>query len=412
MSRSLAPVLTPHGALRLDPAEAEFLLEDGLAERLEKSFARGPGHGLLQLGAGEAGSSLPPSLAWWRDFAMRFVADLCALGETARADQRRGLPAPTTSDLVALLDESPPMPGGEYLRSHVLVALWRAMERALEIELAESQLPLQDFLKSGDSRWRLVGRVHFNLAENRRDADFPFAFMATYASGLSANGDLRRLPLGQALREYAGAGDKAKLLQLLAPVQQASEACAWLKTIVDAGEIFHPLRWTPQDAVRFLQDVEAMERAGLVIRMPANWRMNRPSRPSVEATVGSASPSVLGMDALLDFRVEVSLDGEVLTIAEINELLASTHGLALLRGKWVEVDSERLRATLDKFQAIERLSEKEGVPFGEAMRLLAGAEHRRGFGRRADGAMGACERRPLARRGARRLPRSRRTGRS
>jgi hypothetical protein len=70
----------------------------------------------------------------------------------------------------------------------------------------------------------------------------------------------------------------------------------------------------------------------------------------------------------------VSLDGEILTIEEINELLASTHGLALLRGKWVEVDPTRLRATLDKFQAIERLSEKEGVPFGQAMRLLAGAE--------------------------------------
>jgi SNF2 family DNA or RNA helicase len=88
----------------------------------------------------------------------------------------------------------------------------------------------------------------------------------------------------------------------------------------------------------------------------------------------SASPSVLGMDALLDFRVQVGLDGEILTIEEINKLLASTDGLALLRGKWVEVDPTRLRATLDKFQAIERLSEKEGVPFGQAMRLLAGAE--------------------------------------
>ena len=80
------------------------------------------------------------------------------------------------------------------------------------------------------------------------------------------------------------------------------------------------------------------------------------------------------MDGLLDFRVEVSLDGEALTDDEIDELLAATHGLALLRGKWVEVDAERLRATLDKFQAIERLSAKEGVPFGEAMRLLAGAD--------------------------------------
>jgi SNF2-related domain/SNF2 Helicase protein/Helicase conserved C-terminal domain len=374
MSRSLIPVLTPHGSLRLDPAEDEFLLADRLAECLEKRFKRGAGHGLLQLGAEQAASLLPPSLAWWRDFAMRFVADLCALGETAQANERRHPPAPTANDLAALIEEAPPMRGGEYLSPNVLIALWQAMERALGIELLESELPLQEFLKSRDGHWRLIGRVHFNLAENRRDPDFPFAFMATYTSGLSANGALRHLPLGQALREYAGVGDKAKLLQLLDPVSQASEACSWLKAIVDAGEIFHPLRWTPQEALRFLRDVDAMERAGLVIRMPANWRMNRPSRPRVEATVGSTSPSVLGMDALLDFHVGVSLDGEVLTVEEIEELLASTHGLALLRGKWVEVDPERLRATLDKFQAIQRLSKKEGVPFGQAMRLLAGAE--------------------------------------
>src|SRR6202035_2622236 len=41
---------------------------------------------------------------------------------------------------------------------------------------------------------------------------------------------------------------------------------------------------------------------------------------------------------------------------------------------WVELNRERLQATLDKFQEIERLSRREGVPFGQAMRLLAGAE--------------------------------------
>ena len=180
MSRSLIPVLTPHGSLRLDQAEDEFSLEDGLAERLEKCFTRGSGHGLLQLGAGEAGASLPSSLAWWRDFALRFVADLCALGETAQADERRDFPAPVASVLTALIDKAPPMQGGEYLQRDVLIALWQATERALEIELSESKLPLQDFLKARNSRWRLVGRVHFNLAENRRDQDYPFAFMATY----------------------------------------------------------------------------------------------------------------------------------------------------------------------------------------------------------------------------------------
>ena len=61
------------------------------------------------------------------------------------------------------------------------------------------------------------------------------------------------------------------------------------------------------------------------------WRMNRPSRPSVEATVGSKAPSVVGVDSLLDFHVEVSLDGEALTREEIERLLASTDGLTLLR---------------------------------------------------------------------------------
>ncbi len=374
MPHALIPVVTPQGLLRLEQAESEFALDHALAERLASRFTRGPGHGLLQLGANETGGSLPPALAWWRDFAMLFVTGLCALGENAERAERRAMAAPSASDLAALIDEAPPMQGGEYLRPESLAALWRGMQSALELELAESKLPLQEFLKSRDSRWRLVGRVHFNLAENRRDADFPIAFMATYTSGLSANGALRHQPLGQALREFAGAGDKARLLQLLAPVQQASEACAWLMSIVDAGEIFHPLKWTPQDAVRFLHDSEAMERAGLVIRMPANWRANRPGRASVEASVGSTTPSLLGADAMLDFRVSVSLDGETLTIAEISELLSSTHGLALLRGKWVEVDSAKLQAALDRFQAVERLAEKAGLPFREAMRMLAGAE--------------------------------------
>src|SRR5208283_2991522 len=203
-----------------------------------------------------------------------------------RPAARPQLAAPTSSELAALIDDAPPMRGGEYLRPDVLAQHWGEIGRALEAELSESGLSLNEFLKTRDSRWRLVGRVHFNLAENRRDPECPFAFMATYTSGLAASGALRHLPLGQALREFAGVGDKAKLLQLLDPVSRASEARSWLKAIVDASEIFHPLRWTPQEALRFLHDVEAMEQAGLVIRMPANWRMNRPSRPRIEATVG------------------------------------------------------------------------------------------------------------------------------
>src|ERR1700676_2655102 len=143
--------------------------------------------------------------------------------------------------------------------------------------------------------------------------------------------------------------------------------------MVDAGEIFHPLRWSPQQALQFLNDVPALESAGIAVRMPANWAMNRPARPQARATVGGHAPSQVGMDALLDFRMDVMLDGEKLSAAEIKRLLAHSDGLVLVRGKWVQVDHERLRRTLDKFQAIERRAATDGLSFGEAMRMLAGA---------------------------------------
>jgi len=77
------------------------------------------------------------------------------------------------------------------------------------------------------------------------------------------------------------------------------------------------------------------------------------------------------MDALLDFRMEVTLEGENLSSAEIEQLLAQSDGLALIRGKWVEIDHERLKRTLAQFEAIERRAASDGLSFGEAMRLLA-----------------------------------------
>jgi len=111
----------------------------------------------------------------------------------------------------------------------------------------------------------------------------------------------------------------------------------------------------------------------VVVRMPANWRMNRPARPQVKATVGSKAPSHLGMESLLDFQIEVTLDGENLSAAEIRRLLAQSEGLALIRGKWVEVDHGRLSRALRQFEAIERRAATDGLSFGEAMRMLAGA---------------------------------------
>src|SRR5262249_249453 len=263
--------------------------------------------------------------------------------------------------------------GAEYVTAAILTELWRNIDTAFDAELAEAKLSVQEFLKRRNPAWNLVGRVHFNLAENRKDEEAPFAFLATYTTRLSAQAKAQHFAVGKALQEYAGAKNRERLLSLLMPVQRAAEQCAWLKAMVDGGEIFHPLRWRPQQALQFLKDVPALENAGVVVRMPASWRMNRPARPQVKATVGDNAPSRLGLDALLNFRMEGTLDGESLSAAEIKRLLAQSDGLTLIRGKWVEVDRDRLGRTLEQFEAIERRAISEGLSFGEAMRMLAGA---------------------------------------
>jgi non-specific serine/threonine protein kinase len=312
-------------------------------------------------------------LSYWRELGARYVAALCALPGVAEGATKPRVSIPEKNELDQIATAVPPMIGAEYLTADVLADLWRSMDGAFDVELAEAKLSMQEFLKRRHPAWNLVGRVHFNLAENRKDEEAPFAFLATYTTRLSAAAKAQHLPLGKALQEYAGARNRERLLSLLMPVQRAGEHCPWLNTMIDAGEIFHPLRWSPQQALQFLKDVPALESAGVVVRMPASWRMNRPARPQVKATIGDNAPSRLGLDALLNFRMEVTLDGESLSAAEIKRLLAQSDGLALIRGKWVEVDHERLGRTLEQFEAIERHAVTEGLSFGEAMRMLAGA---------------------------------------
>jgi superfamily II DNA or RNA helicase len=375
----LVPVLTPHGHLLLTEEVDAPVLDAQVAQRLRESFTRGSGHGLLQLGAGEVGTVLPAVFSYWREFAARYVTALCTRRDAhsdTTADSRLAQPVapPADAELDWLAMAAPPMTGAEYLTAAVLRALWLGTDKALRAELSETHCGVQEFLKRRNPAWNLVGRVCFNLAENRGDDESPFAFLATYTVRLSAHSKAQHLPLGQALREYEGPANRDHLLSLLLPVQRAAENCVWLKEMVDAGEIFHPLRWTPAEATQFLRDCPQLEQAGIVVRMPATWSAHHPPHPRVIAKVGSAVPSLLGQDALLDFRMDVTLNGESLTATEIRKLLAGTEGLALVRGRWVEVDREQLSRMIDRFSAAERAAARDGLNFGEAMRLVAGAQ--------------------------------------
>lgn len=141
----LAPVLTPHGSLILRQADEALAAPSN--PRLEQAFSRGPGHGLLYLGADEVGTALPPVLSYWREFAVHYVTALCALPDIAEGGTKPPVPVPTDGEFDKIAAAVPPMTGAEYLTAVVLADLWRDMDAAFDAELADAKLSVQAFLK-------------------------------------------------------------------------------------------------------------------------------------------------------------------------------------------------------------------------------------------------------------------------
>src|SRR5262249_32882920 len=155
--------------------------------------------------------------------------------------------------------------------------------------------------------------------------------------------------------------------------ERAAGQSALLQGLVESGEVYQPIAFTPEDAYRFMKDIPVFEASGVVVRVPDWWRSRRAPRPQVQVTLGSKAPGGFGADALIDFDVRVTLDGEALTEAEIERAASATAGLALIRGKWVELDSVRLREALEHWKKVKAVAGRDGIGFIEGMRLLSGA---------------------------------------
>ena len=357
--------LTPAGHLRWAPRDGDAVPPD--VARLESPFAADWREALFALAADRIDTRASAAARFWQQIAERYLTALCHLPEH-EAPVR--VEAPPAADCAAWIVAAPPMLGGEYLSEDSLRGVWRHLDEWVR-ETVSTSGGLPSFLRARAASWHQVGRVCFHLAENRNDEGRPFAFMATYASGFGASGRVKHLPLRRALEQYAGAKNRAALIALLSPIQQAAETCGWVKELVDSGDVYQPLGWRPDRAYRLLRSVPALEASGLTVRLP-NWWRKRP-RPQVRVTIGEAAPSVVGADALVDFDVDVALGGEPLSRAELEALLDGDGDLVLLKGQWVEVDRDRLQQAIEHWEAVRREAGDDGISFIEGMRLLAGA---------------------------------------
>ncbi len=340
-----------------------------LEKRIAQQFASSQAAGLFALATERMDRPPHPSFAYWRDFAARYLTQLCHTPEVIGA-AIEAIPPPAPAELGAMRLNVPPLQGAEYLTETVLADIWTDLDAWVRREAAGHAGGLAGFLKERAALWHQVGRVCFHLAENRRDPDYPFAFLATYAPGLAAGARVQYQPLSKALREYAGAKDKKTLIKLLSPVQLASEKSKLAKQLVESGDLYQPLAWTPREAYRFLKDIPVFEESGVLVRMP-DWWKKRP-RPRVGVTIGDQKQKKFDANAMLDFRVQLALGDQELTEAEWRELMAADEGLVLLRGQWVEVDHDKLSEALDHWKKVERLAQ-DGLSFVQGMRLLAGA---------------------------------------
>ncbi len=146
---------------------------------------------------------------------------------------------------------------------------------------------VQDYLAQFSSRWNLVGRVCFHLAENKNNEAKPFAFLATYTT-LNSNGSIQQhLPLKRALQESSTEKSSSALLSLLVPVQKAAALSPFVRGLVDSGTIFEAVAWTVHDAHRFLKDIPLMEASGVIIRVPNWWNPQKPPRLKAEVHLGA-----------------------------------------------------------------------------------------------------------------------------
>jgi len=371
-AHTLSIALSPHGKLYLhqEPDDGGSL-DESSRNRIKEGFEKSSGRGLLILAGDEITSHLSPVFSYFRDVGRRYLTEVCRLPEDG-AGQIQEIPPPC-SELETLSMSPPLMRGAEYLNTGALEALWREMDQAFREDAASLPGGMKAYIGARYPRWHMVGRVCFHLAENKSSPEEPFAFLATYTTRLSAQAQPQHLPLGKALDQSKGARDRSALLSLLLPIQRAVEKSALVKEMVESGEIYHPCAWTPSEAYRFLKDIPIFESSGLTVRVPDWWKNKRPPRPEVSINIGSKKATALSVDAMLDFQMSVTLDGDVLTPTEYDELLAAKGGLSLIRGRWVEVDSGRLKEALAHWKAVQRGASSSGISFIDGMRLLSGA---------------------------------------
>jgi len=268
-----------------------------------------------------------------------------------------------------ILDIAPYLNGSEYLNYNWIQQIWQKLNECFCHMISNYKGTVQEFLASFNPDIHVAGKVFFHLVESKKE-DYPFAFLATYSTYVSKDGTSKHLPLKNALIEYGE--NSEKLLELLSTVNKACEKSSFIAELVESGEIFHPLGLNANEAYTFLKEIPFYEESGILCRVPKWWK-NKSDSLKMSISVGDKNPSRLNFDALVDFNAELFLGEESIDAVEIKKLLSEAEGLAFIKGKWVEVNHEKLKEMLKAYEKAQKLMNKKDINLIEAMRFQLNA---------------------------------------
>ncbi len=370
--KSLAVSIAPHGRIFLEWTDDPLVrpMDGVFSTHLKDSFDDTVASGLSSLVSHCEIKDLAPQLQFLQQFAVSYFQALC---RTASQDAKRWStpPAPSPDDLSERIDSAPAMRGLEYLTPNGLIAMWQQLDEHTQRTIKAQQKSLSAYLHDLNEAWNLVGRVTFHLAENKKNEKRPFAFLATFTDGHSSAGNMRHIPLADALKRSIQEKDTQQLNILLEPVQRASDKCNLIRELLESRELFTPQAWTIQKAFEFLSSVPVFEESGIIVRVPNWWNASKPPRPNILVRLGQKKKSGIGLAEALDFNVSIAFQGEPLSKDELKQLMAAREGMTLLRGQWVQVDEEHLKLALDQWQALKS-QHATGLDFLSGLRLLSG----------------------------------------
>lgn len=367
MYKELTAICLPDHSIELEWQEiedpinkAQELLQNELYERYKENFR----HFLLFLGFCSQSTPLSASLDIFRKLAGLYVKKLTQTPDL-EVLRERVEPVLTADEIDDFLPHLPFMVGSEYITPAFLESIWLKLDTAFKDKVKTYKGSVDELIKTFSPDVHLAGRVYFHLVESKRD-DLPFAFLATYSTGLNEQGKSKHVPLKHALMEY-GKNSK-KLLELLSTVYLAARESRIVDGLIESGEIFHPIALSAKEAYDILKEVPIYEKYGILCRIP-NWWKNRTYALKLDISIGNTSPSFFGKDSILDFKIKLLSADSELTEDEARNLISESEGLAFIKGKWVEVDLEKLKKTLEAYKKAQQLMEQGGLSLKEAMHL-------------------------------------------